>query len=96
MPNGSQRGAGFISLCLQRPFEPTERCHPIEVAVADLAFQRGNNLVLSGQEIGTGEIHTGNRVVGDERAVAGQVLHKQLQLLQHFLQFFYNATILPN
>ena len=30
-------------------------------------------------------LDAGDRVVGDEGAVAGQILHKELQFLQHFL-----------
>ena len=48
-------------------------------------LQRGDDFVFPGEKIGPGKIDAENRVMSDERAVAGQILDKELQLLQHFL-----------
>ena len=48
-------------------------------------LQRGDDFVFPGEKIGPGKIDARDRVVGDEGTVAGQVLDKELQLLQHFL-----------
>ena len=37
---------------LQRPFVPAECRHPVHVTVADLMFQRGDDLVFPGEETG--------------------------------------------
>lgn len=68
---------------LQRPLIPAECRHPVQVPVVDLMLQRGDDSIFPGEEIRPGEVDAGDRVVGDEEAVAGQVLHKELQFLQH-------------
>ena len=61
---------------LQAYLVPADGCHPVHIAVADLLVQGGDNLVFPGQEARAGEIDAGDGVVGDEGAVAGQILHK--------------------
>ena len=48
-------------------------------------LQRGDDLVLTGQEARTREIDAGKGVVSDEGAINGQVFNEELQFLQHFL-----------
>ena len=60
--------------------------------MADLVLQRGDDLFLPGEKTGPGEIDAGNSVVGDEGAVAGQILHKELQLSVQFHQDHDNPT----
>ena len=48
-------------------------------------LQCGNNLIFPGKEIRTGKVDAGDCMMCDERAVTGQILHKELQFLQHFL-----------
>ena len=71
------------SVSLQCSFVPAECRHPVQIAMADLTLQCSNDLIFSGQKVRACEVGAGDRVVGDEGAVAGQVLHKELQFLQH-------------
>ena len=51
----------------------------------DLRFQRRSDLILALQKMSACQFCTGNGVMCDKAAVAGQVLHESLQLRQHFL-----------
>ena len=70
---------------LQRSLVPAVRRHHLEVAVADLMLQRGDDLILPGKKIGAGEVDAGDRMVRDEIAVTGQVFHEELQFFEHLL-----------
>ena len=74
-----------LDILLQRSFVPAQCRHPVQIAVADLTLQRGNDLIFSGKKVRACEVGAGDRMVGDEGAVAGQILNKEYQLLQHFL-----------
>ena len=55
--------------------------HPGPHGMLDRMVQSGNDTVLPAQEVRTRQARS-DGVVGDERTVTGQVLHKELQLLQ--------------
>ena len=55
----------------------------VSYAGLDFIFQRGDDLILALQEVGPGQVRAGHSVMGDERAIVGQMLHKELQLFQH-------------
>lgn len=65
--------------CLQGSFVPAKCCHPVQIAVTDLMFQCGHDFVFPGKKIRSGEVDAGDRMMGDEGAVNGQVFHKELQ-----------------
>ena len=52
--------------------------------MAYLPVERGNDFILPLQKVRAGQVHARNGVVRDEGAVAGQVLDKELQFLEHF------------
>lgn len=75
---------------LQHSLAPTDRGHAVKVAVPDLTLKGRDDPFLAGKEVRSCQIHAGDRVVGDEGAVAGEVLHKELQLFQ---QLFFRERI---
>lgn len=48
----------------------------------DFILQRGDDFVLALQKVQPGQVRAGNGMMGDEGTVAGQMLHKELQLLE--------------
>ena len=90
---------------LQRPLAPPVCRHAVHVAVLDFTVQGGDDLIFPCQEVRARQIDAGDRVVRDERAVAGQVFHEEwfpvfpgffpALLFVRFFYIFFFIDVLP-